>query len=87
MGGLSRERAAVLTGGEAAKRRLSQIRSWVCLTRDRGFPKRGGHGAKALFVREGLDHEEVKVQEGQAGCQDINDGLTTGSIFTRTKTL
>jgi hypothetical protein len=39
---------------------------------DSGVPKRGGYRAKALFVCEGLDHEEVKVQEGQAGRQDTN---------------
>jgi hypothetical protein len=59
----------------------------VRLARDRRFSKRGGHGAKAPFADEGLDHEEVKVQEGQAGHQDTNRGLAVRSIFTRTKTL
>jgi hypothetical protein len=43
------------------------IWGWVRPATDRLSLKRGGHGAKASFVREGLDHEEVKVQEGQVG--------------------
>jgi hypothetical protein len=42
---------------------------------DQQLPKRGGHWAKARFGFEGLDHEEVKAQEGKANCQDTNHGL------------
>jgi hypothetical protein len=66
MGGLSRERWAALIGGQAADRRKLMIWGWVRLATDPRFPKRGGYGVKAPFALEGLDHEEVKVQEGQA---------------------
>jgi hypothetical protein len=42
------------------------IWGWVYPATDQELPKRGGHGVKAPIVDEGLDHEEVKVQEGQA---------------------
>jgi hypothetical protein len=63
------------------------MRSWACPAPNRRPPKRGGDRAKALCLHEGLDHEEVKAQEGMASCQDTNHGLATGSIFTRTKAL
>jgi hypothetical protein len=63
------------------------MRSWACPEPYQEALKRGGHGAKALYVHEGLDHEEVKAQEGKASCQDTNHGLAIGSIFTQTKAL
>jgi hypothetical protein len=87
MGGPPRERRAALIDGVAAERRTLSIRYWACPVLDQETPKRGGHRAKAWYVREGLDHEEVKAQEGKASCQDTNHGLTARSIFTRTKAL
>jgi hypothetical protein len=77
MGGLSRERETALIGGVAAERRLLQIQFRACLVLDQEVPKRGGHRAKARYGCEGLDHEEVKAQEGKASCQDTNHGLAT----------
>jgi hypothetical protein len=87
MGGLSRERETALTGGAAAERRLLSIQFRACLALDQESLKRGGHWAKAQYGCEGIDHEEVKAQEGKASCQDTNYGLTMRSIFTRTKAL
>jgi hypothetical protein len=66
MGGSSRERGTASVGGQAAERKKHSIERWVRLTQDQVALKRGGHGAKALFTGRGLDHEEVKAQEGQA---------------------
>jgi hypothetical protein len=67
MGGLSRERKAALIGGQSAERRKFKIYCRVFPDGGPGLLKRGGCGAKVPFVYESLDHEEVKVQEGQAG--------------------
>jgi hypothetical protein len=67
MGGLSRKRKTALIGGQTAERKRFRVWRQVFLAMDQGSPKRGGHGVKASFAGEGLDHEEVKVQEGQAG--------------------
>lgn len=87
MGGLSREREAALRDGAAAERRLLSIHYRACSVLDQELLKRGGHWAKAWYVRGGLDHEEVKAQEGKASCQDTNHALTAGPTFTKTKAL
>lgn len=81
MEGLSRKREAAPVSSSTVDRRLFHSGDGV------GFLKRDGRGIKILPACGGVNHEEVKAQEGMVGSKDINRGLISRPIFTRTKTL